>query len=482
MSRPFTRAELEDACRRNKTKEIAAMAQARKRDAIARQNRRTTQRGMNAVDTSSQLRSLDAGVKLCARKFNEAKSLADKLDEEVKARCDELLGLEREASALHEMLEGSNDDAKRILDLTAEIERTNESSERILLYRHQLNYIHHRVRKNSVVWDSHISEMSETLSSLKSEKNCCQNMLGEIEAGFLRAKTEFDESSRESRVAGEERNRELILKQMEANNASKMEVWNNERVSSSIEINLSFGGADKQEMERLQKAIKDRQSQLDHLSKLTQESAAEISVFEESISHIKHSTGVNNMTEMINKMCQHDERQAELLRDNENAEARLNAAKKAFVDDQDELEKIKTNGIGNTDLDRHYVASINSSIQSEQSECKIMRSKNERLEVLLLGLRQGCIRLYDRLLPYYSPLMGEGEPELNDIDSTNAKKAAKDTEKIMKATEGVLSKMLKYIGGIDYINKFKTDPTEIIDSDSPSRGLNSFIRIKVHHE
>jgi len=478
VSKPFTRAELEDACRRNKTKEIAAMAQARKRDAIARQNQRSTQRGMNAVDTSSQLRSLDAGVKLCARKFNEAKALADKLDEEVKARCDELLGLEREASALHEMLEGSNDDAKRILDLIAEIERTNEQSERILLYRHQLNYIHHRVRKNSVVWDSHISEMSQTLSSLKSEKDRCQNMLGEVEAGFLLAKTEFDESSREVRAAGEERNRELILKQMEENNASKMEVWNNKRVSSSIEINQSFGGADKQEMERLQKGIKDRQSQLDHLSKLTQESAAEISVFEESISHIKLSTGVNNMTEMIIKMCQHDERQAELLRDNENAEARLNAAKKAFFDDQEELEKIKTNGIGNTDLDRHYVASINNSIQSEQSECKIMRSKNERLEVLLLGLRQGCIRLYDRLLPYYSALMGEGEPELNDIDSTNAKKAAIDTEKIMKATEGVLSKMLKFIGGIDSINKFKTDPTEIIDSDSPSRVLNSFICIK----
>ncbi|KAL7468739.1 hypothetical protein ACHAXS_008971 [Conticribra weissflogii] len=478
VSKPFTRAELEDACRRNKTKEIAAMAQARKRNAITRQNQRSTKLGINPVDTSSQLRSLDAGVKLCARKFNEAKAQADKLEEEVKARCDEIIGLEREAAALQEMLEGSNDDAKRILDLSEEIERTNESSERILLYRHQLNYIHRRMRKKSVVWDTHVGELSDTLSSLKSEKDCYQNMLGEVEAGFLLAKTEFDESSREVRAADEERNRELILKQMEANNASEMEEWNNERVSTSMKVNQSFGGVDEQEMERLQKAIHDRKSQLDHLSKLTHESAAEISRFEESMSHIKHSTGVNNLTEMINKMCQHDERQVELLRDNENAEARLNAAKKAFFEDQEELDKIKTNGIGNTDIDRNCVASIISSIQSEQSECKIMRSKNERLDVLLLGLRQGCIRLYDRLLPFYTALMGDGEPELNDIDSTNAEKAAKDTETIMKATEGVLSKMLKFIGGIDALNKFKTDPTEVIDSDSPSRGLNSFIRIK----
>ncbi len=482
VSKPFTRAELEDACRRNKTKEIAAMAQARKRNAITRQNQRSTKLGINPVDTSSQLRSLDAGVKLCARKFNEAKAQADKLEEEVKARCDEIIGLEREAAALQEMLEGSNDDAKRILDLSEEIERTNESSERILLYRHQLNYIHRRMRKKSVVWDTHVGELSDTLSSLKSEKDCYQNMLGEVEAGFLLAKTEFDESSREVRAADEERNRELILKQMEANNASEMEEWNNERVSTSMKVNQSFGGVDEQEMERLQKAIHDRKSQLDHLSKLTHESAAEISRFEESMSHIKHSTGVNNLTEMINKMCQHDERQVELLRDNENAEARLNAAKKAFFEDQEELDKIKTNGIGNTDIDRNCVASIISSIQSEQSECKIMRSKNERLDVLLLGLRQGCIRLYDRLLPFYTALMGDGEPELNDIDSTNAEKAAKDTETIMKATEGVLSKMLKFIGGIDALNKFKTDPTEVIDSDSPSRGLNSFIRIKVHNE
>ena len=234
VSKRFTRAELEDACRRFKTKEIAAMAASRKRDARAAQNQRAAQRGVEAVDSSGQLRSLDLGVKVCARKYNEAKAQADKLDEEVKARCHELIELEREAHGLHEMLEGNNAEARKISELSAEIQEANGYSERTLLYRHQLNHMHHRVRKNSVTMDGHIGEMTATLASAQRERERSQKMLGEIESALTFASRELDDATRDTHIAEDERNRELTVKRLEADAAGKMEKWNNERVSSNL--------------------------------------------------------------------------------------------------------------------------------------------------------------------------------------------------------------------------------------------------------
>ncbi|KAL7542420.1 LOW QUALITY PROTEIN: hypothetical protein ACHAXR_012063 [Thalassiosira sp. AJA248-18] len=470
ISKRFTRTELHDACKRHKTKEIAAMAASRKRNAITVQNQRVT-RGADPVDTSTQLRSLDAGVKLCARKYNEAKAQAVRLEEEVNSRSDELIELEREAKALHEMLEGNNADARKITQLSAEIQEVNDCSEDTLLYRHQLHHMQHRLGNNSVSLDGHIGEMSATLSSAQKERDRSQKMLAELESGLTCASIELDDTIQDTRITEDERNRELSMKQLEASDAGRMEEWNRERVNSNLAMQVSLADANRSERDRLQRTIRDRQSQLKELSKSMDENAAKLSSFEESFTYFKQATGVNSLTEMVHKITDHEENHLQLMKEKKDAEERLKAAKTSLSKDQEALAQLKTNGFGTTELNRDILDDIKGDIASEKTEGKIVKSTNKRLEDLLIGLRQGGIGLYNRLLPFHSTLLNGEAPKLGEMDSTNAIQAASDTLEMVSFTEKILGKMLIDIGGIRFVDS-KADTGKETGPENPTERMN----------
>lgn len=447
----FTRDELEDACRRNKTKEIAALAADRKRNAILQQ--RAVQRGADRpIDTSSQLRSLDVGVKLCARKYNEAKSQACKLEDEVRARRDQLNELEGESKALHEMLEGNNVDARKITHLTSKIQGVNEASEDILAYRQRLNFMHQRLGKNSVLLDSHIGDMSSTVADAQKEKSRSASMLSELESGLTFASIELDETIQDTRVVDKERNQELTMKRAEANNASRLEEWNRERVTSNLAMHVSLTDA-YSERERLQRTMHERRSQFKELRRSMDEAVAKLASFEESFGHIKNATGVNGLTEMVHKINNHEYNHHQLMKEKKDAEERLKAAKSSFLKDQEALSLLKTNGLETTDLSREILDDIKDSIKSEQTDGKIVKSTNKRLENLLVGLRQGGIGLYNRLLPFHCTFLTGDAPKLGEMDSTNAIQAASDTLEMVGFVEKILSKMILDIpGGIQNVD------------------------------
>lgn len=480
VSKQFTRDELQDACRRNKTKEIAAMAATRKRNVVALQNQRAAQRGADPVDTSGQLRSLDVGVKLCARKYNEAKSQADRLEDEVKSRSDELIELEREAKALHEMLEGNNADARKIDRLTSEIQQTNNCSEDTLLYRHQLNHMHQRLGKNSVNLDGHIGEMSATLSSAQKERDRSQKMLAQLESGLTCASIELDETIQDTQVVEDERNRELAIKQMEASDAGRMEEWNRQRVSSNLAMHVSLTDTNRSERERLQRTIRERLSQMKELRKAMDETAIQLTGFEESFAHVKQATGVNSLSEMVHKMSNHEENHVQLMKEKKDAEERLKSVKSALSRDQEALAQLKTNGFGTTELSREILDDIKGSISSEKTEGKIVKSTNKRLEDLLVGLRQGGIGLYNRLLPFHSTLLNGEAPKLGEMDSTNAIQAASDTMEMISFTEKILGKMLVDIGGIRFVDS-KAGRGKEGGPESPTERVNCRVSPNVRH-
>jgi hypothetical protein len=452
------------------------MAASRKRDARSIQNQRSATRGNDTVDAASQMHSLDAGVKLCARKYNEAKAQADKLSDEVNSRCDELIELERESMALHEMLEGNNSEAIKITRLSAEVKETNDSSEQALLYRHQLHHMYHRISNNSVTMDGHIGEMSTTLSSIQREKDRAQKMLAEVESGLTFASIELDDTIRDTNIAEEERNRELTIKRNEASDASRMERWNRERIDSNISLHQQLVGGDKSEIERIHRSIRDRKAQLKDLNNSLDETAARLGELEGSFFHVKQATGVNSLAEMVAKFASHEENHKQLLKERRDAEDRLIAAKATVSADEEALDMLRTHGFGDTELNRDVINDIKADIIDEKSEGKIVQSTNARLEALLVGLRQGGIGLYNRLLPYHSILLNEEAPKLGEIDSTDAVQAASDTLEMINFTEKILGKILLDIGGIRRVDT-KTDVEKDVNSDSP--GLNIRIRPKV---
>lgn len=476
ISKRLTRSELEDACRRHKTEEIAAMAALRKREAISAQNQRTTNRGTDKADASSQLHVLDAGVKLCARKYNEAKAQADKLHDEVKSLSDDLLELERESMALHEMLEGNNSEAKKISQLSADIQEANDCSERMLTYRHQLHHMYNRISKNSVLMDGHIGELSAILATAQKERARSQKMVAEVESALTSASIELDETIRDKNMAEGERNRELTSKQIEASDTSRIEQWNRARINSNLSMQQQLAGADKLEREKIQRLIRDREAKLKDVNKSTEEMTAKLTELEGSFFYLKQATGVNSLAEIVAKITSHEATHQQLLKEKKETEERLIAAKAIFTSDQEALDKVKTNGFGETELSRDVINKIKTDIYNEKSEGKIVKSTNVRLEALLVGLRQGGIRLYNRLLPYHADLLNEEAPKLGEMDSTNAAQAASDTLDMINFTEKILGKMLLDIGGILFVDT----KSEIEKDGAPeSPGLNCRIKTKV---
>jgi hypothetical protein len=318
--------------------------------------------------------------------------------------------------------------------------------------------------------------MSATLATDQKERERHQKMLAEVESALTSASIELDETIRDTNMAEGERNRELTSKQIEASDTSRIERWNRARISSNLSMQQQLAGADKLERERIQRLIRDREAKLKELNNSTEEMTARLAELEGSFSHLKQATGVNSLAEIVSKITSHQANHQQLLKEKKEAEERLIAAKTTLSSDQEAFDKVKTNGFGDTELGRDLINKIKTDIYNEKSEGKIVKSTNARLEALLVGLRQGGIGLYNRLLPYHADLLNEEAPKLGEMDSTNAVQAASDTLEMINFTEKILGKMLLDIGGIRFVDT-KSDIEK--DGAPESPGLNCRIKPKV---
>lgn len=473
--------ELLEACRKAKPRDIAALRVTRKRNAL--QNERAL-RGA-AVDSPSdggsgdqQLRTLDAGVKRCGRKYNEAKANADKLEEEVRRRSDELLELERESKALDEMLEGNNEDARKIARLSAEIKEVNDDAEGVLEYRRKLLHMKQRLDCNSDALDEYIGEMSETLAVAQAERDKNKRLLAELESGLTCASIELDDTLHDAWKQDESRNRELAKKQIEASDASKMDEWNKQRLASNTALHDTFTDAEKPDRERLKGTMGEKLEELSSLRRTANEQTSKLAELEALFAHAKQKTGVNSLSEMTQKVNGHHREEMLLTREQKDAEERLNAAKASLAKDEEYLDRIKTNGVGETELSHEIVSSMKRSIASEKANSKIAKSTNKRLEDLLVGLREGGIGLYNRLLPFHSTLLSGDAPVLGEMDSTNAVQAASDTMETIRFAEEILLKMLAGIGGVRALDGPVANPDASEKDDAPDALTNCRITPK----
>jgi hypothetical protein len=179
-------------------------------------------------------------------------------------------------------------------------------------------------------------------------------------------------------------------------------------------------------------------------------------------------------------MKNYKERHHRLTKEKIDTEERLKVAKASLSKDQDTLMQLKTQGFGTTDLNREILDDIKTSISTEKTGGKIVTSTNKRLENLLIGLRQGGIGLYNRLLPFHSTLLNEEAPVLGEMDSTNAIQAASDTMEMINFTEKVLGKMLLEIGGIRFVDsRAGIGKDEVVGPDSPTEITNCRVLPKV---
>ena len=397
------------------------------------------------------MRSLDNGVKQCARKFNDCKAEADRLAMELQKRLDEQTSLEKEGAALDDMIAGNNPEAQRIAALTDEINDANTGADEKLRYRLQLNHMLQRCRKNSVSLDKHLGAMTDTLEAARKEQKQCERMLGEVEAGFSDAVRSLESTVRSLEVEKDGRDRTLADKRSDAKNSSMLETWRIERETSRQDLEKSLGGNLRQEKEELKEQMRQRQKDMKLLNK---EVGIKVSVagdLEEIGTTIKQATGLNDLEEIIEKLQHAKDHHEKMLLERDDAEDRLRAARHMLQDANVSSENNATRGYGDTELNRYLQDELSQSSSNEQMQGKVVRSTNVRLEAALVGLRQGSMGLYQKLLPFHPTLLDCDPPKLSDTTSSSPIQAAYDTLEILKVSSHILGKMLDAVGGIDRV-------------------------------
>ena len=403
------------------------------------------------IDTSAQIRALDNGVKLCARKYNDCKAEADKLEMELQKRVDEQASLEKEAVALDSMIAGDNPEAQRISSLADEIDEANARADEKLHYRLQLNHMLQRCRKNSVSLDKHLGAMSDTLVAARKEQEQCERMLGEVEAGFSDAVRSLESTVRTLEIEQDERNRTLADKRSDAKNSSMLESWRNERETSRQDLENSLGGNLRQEKEDLKEQMRQRQRTIKMLNKEMSTKVSDAGALEEVATKIKQATGLNDLEEVVDKLQHAKNHHEKLVSERNDAEERLRAARHTLQDANASSEHNTARGYGDTELNRCLQDELSQSINNEQTQGKVVRSTNVRLEAVLVGLRQGSMGLYQKLLPFHPTLLDCDPPKLSDTTSSSPIQAAYETLEILKIAALILGKMLDAVGGIDRV-------------------------------
>lgn len=470
----FNRKELEEACRRLNANRNDIAGEKRQR---AQEIDLGLQKGNGGAE--NQVRSLDIGVKICARKYNECKARADRLEEDLGKKRDEIIELEREGHVLDDMVRGNNQEAKKITKLNEDISAANIASEAKMRYRLQLNHMHQRQRKNAITVDAHMSEMTSALSSAERERKRCLKMLGEIESSVTGALHDLDTTSQEITVEKSKREQSLNNKKIEVANAEKLEQWRNDQESNRREFEQSLGGTYQQEKETRINAIREREEELKMLSRDTEAKTSGQGSSEEAFMRIKRATGVNDLAEMVEKLTNHQEQRSRLQSEKKDAEARLKASKLSLQQKQEKFAALKANGFGeDIELNRDTVNDIKVNIEEEQAESKVLRSLNTRLEGVIVGLRQGGMGLYRRMLPFHSSLLDSDPPILKESATTSVIDVANDTLEMLVTAQQVIGKMVDVIGGVEKVieprqEKVQVHQESIEKFENPNLGENN---------
>jgi len=208
------------------------------------------------------------------------------------------------------------------------------------------------------------------------------------------------------------------------------------------------------------RSVRERRAEVAQLRSELQAKISSSNDLEESFKKMKEATGANTLAEMLGKFSQFDERRDRLLKEQKDAEERLGAAKIAVENASVRFNNIKENGVGDTEVNHDVINHLNESIALEKVECKVISSLNERMESVLVGLRQGVIGLYQRLLPFHATFLEGEAPQLSERDTTSAIQGAHDTVEILEVSEKILEKMLAEVGGVECIsNTNKLSPS-----------------------
>ena len=433
-----------------------------------------------AVDDSEvrqQLSIVEDGVNSAARKYNDLRVMCDRKATDLKAKLDELDSLKLEYEGMMKMKTRDTHEARRIDKLKVEIEEVEVKLARSLHFSRQLDHMMQRLSRNKIKFDAHMNGMQDTYNSLYKEWQEIRLMRRGLDSGLASATLKYEETAEQVKVKRHERQTLLHQRKRELKNAHKLKLWMKERNVVKMELATELrGDLTEDEEVLLRTQLKEKEEKTKRLQRANEESQRRVSLMEESFQRIKQITGMSSLEDMVDKFSVQRINKKNLEKEVSDVEQRLAEAKKLNAKAEQAFQERKSSGVGESDVNRDDTITSEDKINAARYEYKITKAASERLDAVLVALRQGANGLLQRVQPYVS-LVDAGVFELTSGGniSSGGDESQTDTMDALSTAEQVLSKMLEIIGGGDpsptKIGTSANDVVPIEDSNSEFNDL-----------
>ena len=343
------------------------------------------------------------------------------------------------------MKQKATPEAMRIEELIARIEGTGRLTEEKLQYRRQLSHMHRRLATNQITFDAHINAMEEAKNIAVKEHDDVKALMRQLEAGKNKAVVDLFDIQRQVAVERRDRAKVISVRKLEAHNARKMEEWRREReLAAQSESADKKGDLSAEEERALNTKLAEREQLAEELHAANEAKARELSALEEQFTAIRQATGVNDLEEMVEKFIGQEGNRQTLLKEQREVELKLAAAKKKKEAAEQRFAELKASGVGTSNaLNRERSDELTAEINAGRMELKVTRAGCDRLEGVLVSLRQGAIGLFQRLeqLRYLLDAEEEG------VHQTNETSATIEPVEALALSELLLGKMMESVGG-----------------------------------
>ncbi|EQC26551.1 hypothetical protein SDRG_15643 [Saprolegnia diclina VS20] len=394
----------------------------------------------SSSDSNKDVATLEDGVNLNARKYNERKRVADAKEKELSTLVDQYRAMQIETDELDRIQNQESHGAKEIQRLNTEIEECMLSMEEKMHTRRQLEHMIRRLQTNQIKFDSHIQAMSVAVEASAREAEEVRILSRQLEAGKSRTIQLLQDLQQQVVIERKQRTRELSEHSIKAKNAERMEQWRLKRMKQRSELAAELrGDLSYDEERRLLRDIENRRKANADLGAANMEISQRATDHDQVVDQMKQVTGASSLQDVVDKFAAQSLSNQSLEKEKVRAEARLSNAKFAKENALKALNDLKASGIGGIELNRDVYTALENDILQAKGLLKTNKAAYDCLDGVLAAVRQGASSLVQRLAPFDELL------EINDdaLVTLNGKDTGHD---LLSIAEIKFAKVVELVG------------------------------------
>ncbi|KAG7390580.1 hypothetical protein PHYPSEUDO_007520 [Phytophthora pseudosyringae] len=344
------------------------------------------------------IETMEDGVHLNARKFNELKLMVDRRQRELHGLLDELRVLQLENEALSRMQNQNTPVSKKNIQIKEQIAQCTTSMEEQMHLRRQLEHMIRRLQTTQLRVDAQLAGMAAAVDSSEREVEEVKMLCRQLEVGKSRAVQFLQEVQLQLQIERKARARELGDHEVRARNSQKMETWRLQRAQERAEMVAEMrGDLSAEEEARLVRCIENRERANEALHAANLVKSQKNADFEAVLAELKLAMGASSLREVVEKIAAQAATSVSLDKEKTQAEERLIAVRQEKEQVLQELNELKASGIGGIELNREVYNTLENEIQQAKAALKVNKSAYERLDGVMSAVRQGSFGLARRL-------------------------------------------------------------------------------------